>query len=294
MKKIITLLLFTVTVTSCLSQSHDKHLSYQNIVILADMSSRTKSARFPQKDTAAIHNLVLYFRNECVKPGKKIGDKSSLSFSPFSEATALSVDLEKIKNLVDKQSFINSKGKYKTDGLQRQLVDFETNVKLLYLKVSNPGMDLISLLIEKIENQGLLKKDQVLRVGSENTYTHFDNQVYIFTDGYLEYNLKNKFANAQYYFGVPQIEKIRKYCMARGVNISQALEQNKRLGLPIAESKENFYINLHVVETQERDKDLKFLTYSHPKGLRDNEILEAVWKKWAKDSGFKSLEWKKY
>ncbi len=294
MKKMLNLLLFTATVTSCLSQSHDKHLTYQNIVILADMSSRTRNLQFPQKDTAAIHQLVLYFTNECVKPGTKIGDKSSLSFSLFSEATALSVDLEKFKSLSDKQSFINSTGKYKNCGLQSKLMDLEDKAKLLYQKVSNPGMDLISLLIEKVENQGLLKKDQVLSVGGENTYTHFDNQIYIFTDGYLEYNLKSKFTNPQYYFGIPQIEKIRKYCTAKSLNISKALEQNKSLGLPIAESKENQYINLHILETEERDKDVKYLTYSHPKGLRDNEILEAVWRKWAKDSGFKSIEWRKY
>jgi hypothetical protein len=294
MKKMISLLLLTNTVTSCLSQVQTKHLTYQNIVIFSDMSSRTRNTRFPQKDTAAIHQLLLYFKNDCVKPGKKIGDKSSLSFSPFSEATGLSIDLEKFKNLSDKQSFINSTGKYKTSGLQSKLVDFETNLKLFYQKVSNPGMDLISLLIEKIENKGLLKKDEVLNVNGETTYTHFDNHVYIFTDGYLEYKLKGKLTNAQYYFGTPQIEKIRKYCIAKSLNISKALEQNKSLGLPIAESKENQYINLHILETEERDKDVQYFTYSHPKGLRDNEILEAVWRKWAKESGFESFEWKKY
>jgi hypothetical protein len=294
MKKLIYLLLFTAPVATCLSQTPNKHLTYQNIVIFSDMSSRIRNPRFPQKDTEAIHNLVLYFKDECVKPGKKIGDKSSLSFSLFSEPTALSIDLEKFKSLSDKQSFINSTGKYKTCGLQSKLMDLEDKAKLLYQKVSNPGMDLISLLIEKIENQALLKKDQILSANGENTYTHFDNQIYIFTDGYLEYKLSGKFSNGQYYFGGPQIEKIRKYCVAKGVNISKALEQNKSLRLPIAESKENQYINLHILETEERDKDVKFFTYSHPKGLRDNEILEAVWRKWAKDSGFKSLEWKKY
>jgi hypothetical protein len=39
---------------------------------------------------------------------------------------------------------------------------------------------------------------------------------------------------------------------------------------------------------------MKFMTYKFPKGLRDNEILEGVWQKWAKESGFKTFEWKKY
>ena len=78
------------------------------------------------------------------------------------------------------------------------------------------------------------------------------------------------------------------------MNIITALEKDKSLGLPNSESKKNQYINLHILETQERDKDIKFQTYKHPKGLRDNEILEVVWSKWAKGSGFKSIEWKKY
>jgi hypothetical protein len=51
---------------------------------------------------------------------------------------------------------------------------------------------------------------------------------------------------------------------------------------------------LHIYETHERDKDDKMLNYKNEQGLRDNEILEAVWRKWALESGFKSLEWKKY
>ena len=78
------------------------------------------------------------------------------------------------------------------------------------------------------------------------------------------------------------------------MDIITALNKDKSLGLPISKSNKNQFINLHILETHERDKDTKFLTYSHPRGLRDNEILEAVWRKWAKESGFKNVEWKKY
>jgi hypothetical protein len=53
-------------------------------------------------------------------------------------------------------------------------------------------------------------------------------------------------------------------------------------------------IYLHVWETHERDKNIVSQTYKYPIGLRDNEILQAVWKKWAQESGFKGFEWKKY
>ncbi|MBK6888384.1 MAG: hypothetical protein IPH02_00150 [Sphingobacteriales bacterium] len=60
---------------------------------------------------------------------------------------------------------------------------------------------------------------------------------------------------------------------------------------PIKNAK-NKYVNLHILETAERDKNTKLQTYKNPLGLRDNEILEAVWRKWALESGYKSFEWK--
>ena len=66
-----------------------------------------------------------------------------------------------------------------------------------------------------------------------------------------------------------------------------------KVSLRLKEEK-NKTINLHVYETHERDKNEKLQTYNFEKGVRDNEILEAVWRKWAKESGFKSFEWKKY
>jgi hypothetical protein len=66
------------------------------------------------------------------------------------------------------------------------------------------------------------------------------------------------------------------------------------LCLPPSESRNNKYLNLHILETHERDFDTRNQAYKHPKGLRDNEILETVWRKWAIESGFKSFEWKKY
>jgi predicted NAD/FAD-binding protein len=78
------------------------------------------------------------------------------------------------------------------------------------------------------------------------------------------------------------------------VDISKALEMNNSLGLSPLRSQKNKFINLHILETHERDKNDQSQTYEHPTGHRDNEILEAVWRKWAKESGFKTFEWRKY
>lgn len=290
MKNIIIIFLAIVLAYSCGSESQNKHLKYQNIVILSDLSSRIDNK--PQKDTEEIHKIVQYFKNECVKPGEKIGDKSSISFSSFSDKVIATIDVEKIGNLGEKQQFINSTGKFQNNGLSYKIQDFENQVKKSYLNVRNKGLDLISVLNEKIENEPILKKDTYLTDGVDTTYVNYDNHIYIFTDGYLEY--LNKSTNNQFYFGNSEIEKIRHYCKENNVDIKTALDKNSLLCLPPTKNDKNQLINLHILETHERDKNDKLQTYKYPIGQRDNEILEAVWRKWTKESGFKSFEWKKY
>lgn len=291
MKKVLTIYSVVILLASCIgSGSQNKYLTYQNIVILSDMSSRIDNK--PQKDIEEIHKIVQYFNSECVKPGEKIGDKSCISFSSFSEKTITSIDIERIKKLNEKQQFINSTGKYKTNGLSYQIDNFEQEVKNVYAHTRNKGLDLISILIEKIENEPIIKKNTSLTDGLDTTFINYDNHIYIFTDGYLEY--LNKDANRQFYFGSQEIENVRQFCKANNVDIIKALETNSSLCLPVSKSKKNQYIDLHILETHERDRNDILQTYKHPTGQRDNEILEAVWQKWARESGFKSFVWKKY
>lgn len=292
MKKIIYILVGFVALNlcGCGPESQNKHLTYQNIVILSDMSSRIDNK--PNKDIAEINRIVSYFKNECVKPGEKIGDKSSICFSSFSDKMIASVDIDKIKNLGEKQKFINSTGEYKNKGLTEEIRNFGQKVNTAYADIRNQGLDLVSILEEKIQNDGIVKKDTYLTDSVDTTFVKYDNHLYVFTDGYLEY--LNKDGNNQFYFGTSEIEKARTYCRKNSTNIKRALELDSSLGLQFLKAENNKFINLHIYETHERDKNDKFLNYSHIQGLRDNEILEAVWRKWALDSGFKSFEWKKY
>ncbi len=291
MKKALTLCTIIILLASCDgSEPQNKNLTYQNIVILSDLSSRIDNK--PLKDIDEIHKRVQFFKNECVKPGEKIGDKSSICFSSFSEKVIASIDIDKIKNLGEKQQFINSTGKYQSNGLAYQIDDFEQKVKNAYANTRNKGLDLISVLIDKIENEPIVKKNTFLTDGIDTTFVNYDNHIYVFTDGYLEY--LNKSANNQFYFGSSEINKVRQFCKANNVDITKALETNSSLCLPLNRSSKNQYVNLHILETHERDKNDKLQIYKNPTGQRDNEILEAVWRKWAKESGFKSFEWKKY
>lgn len=281
-------------------EAQNKLLTYQNIVILSDLSDRIEptingnipNQQYPSKDLKEIKKILKFFKDECVKPGEKIGDKSSIVFSSFSDESIASIDIGAIKDLGAKQQFINSTGKYKNIGLKYEFDIFIQKVQNAYDSIRNRGLDLISVTYDKIENNSIIKKNTVLTNGIDSTFIIYDNHIYIFTDGYLEYKGKN--SNNQFYFGIPEIEKIRQYCKNRNVDIDKALKDNNSLCLPAVINDKNHMINLHILETHERDKNIKFQTYKYPRGLRDNEILEAVWRKWANESKFKSFEWKKY
>jgi hypothetical protein len=294
MKIVIIIVSAIIVFAACAPEPQNKYLTYQNIVIFSDLSSRVKNCPLQkEKDVREIHKILQYFKDECVKPGEKIGDKSSISFYTFSAKPHVSIDIEKYKTLIDKQQFINSTGKYSENGLVKKLDEFENDVKKLYKTVYNDGLDLISLLIEKIENKQLIKHDIFLTNGIDTTYIRYENHIYIFTDGYLEYSRDVKRRNSQYYFGEEKIKEVRQYCISSNVDVHTALNKNRDLHLPPCKKPQNKFVNLHILETASRDKDTNLNTYDNPSGLHDNEILEAVWYKWAIESGFKSFEWRR-
>lgn len=221
------------------SEIQNKYLTYQNIVIISDLSSRIENK--PQKDTTEIKKLIEFFKNDCVKPGEKIGDNSSIHFSSFSNSSIASIDLGKIKYLGEKQQFINSTGKYEKNGFDFQLKDFERKVQDAYQNIRNNGLDLISLLAEKIENEPIVKTDTYLTEGLDTTFISYENNFYIFTDGYLEYLNKN--INNEFYFGKSEIDKVRQFCLSNNTDINQALQNNRELGLPPIKSKKAKFIN---------------------------------------------------
>jgi hypothetical protein len=299
MKHIFIFSLINILFISCLPKPENKTLTYQNLIIISDLSDRIEptingnipNQQYPPKDIKEIENILEYFKEECVKPGEKIGDKSSLTFSTFSYESIASIDIEAYDGF-EKEQFINSTGNFKNKGLNFEIENFKQKVKNSYSTIRNEGLDLISSIIDKIEHKNLIKNNTISTNGIDSTFIEYDNHIYIFTDGYLEY--RNKEVNSQFYFGEKEIEKIRTYCKLKNLDINSALNINKDFNLPPIINEKNKLIHLHIYETHERDKDQKRQTYKNPINLRDNDILQAVWRKWALESGFKSFEWKKY
>jgi len=136
MKNILILSFILSLFTSCNQEPNNKSLTYQNIIILSDMSSRIKNK--PQKDLVKIKDIINFFKNECVKPGKKIGDRSALLFSTFSNKVIASIDINKFEKLTEKQQFVNSTGEFKNTGFTQQICNFEKEVISTYAQNSTP------------------------------------------------------------------------------------------------------------------------------------------------------------
>jgi hypothetical protein len=276
-------------------------LSYQNTIVISDLSDRVDSlingsqrnGQYPPKDFEEIEKILRTFRDEYVKPGEKINDMSSISFSTFSSNKLIaSIDIGKFKDINTKQQFVNSKGGYRNCGLDNEIKKFMAEVRKTYREIRNPGLDLISILSDKIENKFDIKQNVLEINGADSVCYNYDNHIYIFTDGYLEY--QGKKINDQYYFGVNEIARIREYCKINDVDVDTALKINSSLGLPKITNEKNCLITLHIMETHKRDWNTEKLTYEKTGTLRDNDILKAVWKKWANESKFKDLTWATY
>lgn len=290
MKNIILLVATILLIFSCRPKPKNEKIEYNNLIIVTDLSSRISN--FHNKDFKEINSLIDYFRNDCVKPGLKSNDRSSIYFSALTEQEFIGIDIDSIKDLGPKQMFVNSTGKFKNKGLDFKISILKNKIKNTYETVRNPGLDLISILNEKIHKNSIIKQDITFVTNGKIDSVKFNNHLYVFTDGYLEY--LNPALNDQFYYSVPQIVKLRQFCISNNVNVETALKNNSILGLPPLKGEKNRLINLHIVETHERDRDFVHNSYLNKDGLRDNQILEAVWRKWALESGFKSFEWKKY
>lgn len=291
--RLIYLIQFVLLNSSCTNDRPDfenKTLTYQNIVILSDLSSRLQNNNC--RDTAIIGEIIKKFKQECVKPGEKIGDRSSLIFGMLNTPILASVDIGKIKILEEKQQFVNSTGKYKNKGLDYELDKFYETVKNTYKTKSNPGLDLIGLLIDKIENDNIVKQNTFVTDGIDTTFFKYDNHIYIFTDGYLETDSKPTTISGSFYFSDTEIGKIRKYAQHNNLKPDEALDKIDSFRLTKAPRKKNALVKIHLLETDDRDYDVVKGKWKYSHGLNDNDILKAVWKQWAKDSNFKGeLHW---
>lgn len=271
------------------AENESETLTYDNIAIYSDLSNRLSKS---PNDTAVINQLVTFFVTDCVKPGVKVNDRSSISFSRVnaykSQCSVAKVDIGDIKSLEEKQLFVNNKSKSKN--LYDAIANFKSQVTCNYRESDVGGLDILSLIYNNV-NSGINVKKPTFIIGeNDTTEIKYLNHLFIFTDGYLEYSKED--GNTDFYFSQPQIDKVRAYCRINKVSPEDAIKNNANFRLRPLKSENNKFINLYVMETYDRGLNIEKGTLLNTGDLSDNNILKTVWQNWAQESGYKSFIWK--
>lgn len=264
-------------------------IEYDNIMIYTDLSSRMNKN---PSDTLVINQIVDFFVSGCVKPGIKVNDRSAISFSRAnhqrSNCPSTKIDIGQFKNLEEKQQFVNDKSESKN--LSKAILEFKRSVSCNYLERDNGGLDLLSLIYQEVNTGNHIKKPEYIISETDTTTLKYYNHLFIFTDGYLEYSTAT--GSKDFYFGEPQIEAVRKFCKTNKVSPEEAIRNNVQFKIRPLVSDNNKYVNLYILETDDRGFNVQKGTLKNTGDLSDNNILRLVWKIWAEESGFRHFEWR--
>lgn len=264
-------------------------LEYDNLMIYTDLSNRLEKA---PNDTMVINQIISYFISECVRPGIKVNDRSSISFSRVnafkSSCSTAKIDIGEIKSLEEKQLYVNDKSK--VNNLSWDIEKFKYNVACNYREKDEGGLDILSLLYNEINTGNSIKKPTFINGENDTSEIIYFNHLILFTDGYLEYNTRT--GNSDFYYDQIKIENVRQYCKANNLAPEEAFKNAPKFKLRPLKSENNKYVNLYVMETYDRGLNEKKGTLKNTGDLSDNNILKTVWEIWAKESGFRNFVWK--
>lgn len=287
--KIYSILCLTAIYGCNIPKEESVVLYYDNIMIYSDLSNRLDNT---PNDTMVIYQIANYFITDCVKPGIKVNDRSSINFSRVnmfnSKCSTSKIDIGEIISLEEKQKYVNDKI-YPTN-LSNDIKKFKETVACNYLGRDNDGLDILSLLYSEINSGNHIKSSTFLYGENDTTKIIFYNHLFLFTDGYLEYNIKT--GNSDFYFGQSQIENIRQYCKLNKVSPEFAIKNNLKFKIRPLISDNNKFVNLYLMETYDRGLNELKGTLKNTGDLSDNNILKLVWKTWANESGFRVFVWK--
>jgi len=272
-----------------LPKGSNNRLSYTNLMIYSDLSNRLNKS---PNDSVIIEQIIDFFVKHCVMPGKKVNDRSSIYFSRVnnynSSCSSANIDLEEIESLEKKQQFVNSINK--GSNLTSELVRFRTNVDCMYRERDSVGLDILSLLYTEVNKGDHVKYPRIILGDNDTTYLEYENILFLFTDGYLEYDTIA--GGSDFYFSNEKITAIREYCKKNKVAPQDAIRQNIDFRIRPLKSENNKFVDLVLLETYDRGLDGKTGTLKNSGDLSSNNILKCVWSDWAIQSDYKSFTWK--
>jgi hypothetical protein len=264
-------------------------LKYNNILIYSDLSSRMDKS---PSDSIIINQILDYFVSSCVMPKTKINDRSSLFYSKVNSYNSPckglnKIDISDIKMGQERQQYVNDKNTERSLSLDlKKLRDY---INCSYNSRDEYGLDILSLLHQQIESGINIKKTIFLKGENDSTEVQFANHLFLFTDGYLEFTKTE--GNDKLYFGSKEIIAVREYCKLNNLTPIDAILKQPNFKLMPLKSINNQHVNLYVLETNDRQINQINGTIKNSGPLSDNNILKAVWKIWAKESGFKNFVW---
>ena len=93
-------------------------------------------------------------------------------------------------------------------------------------------------------------------------------------------------------YGDSQIKSLRRFCKAQKIAPEEAIRNNNQFRIRPLVSENNKFVNLYILETDDRGFNIQKGTFKNTGDLSDNNLLRLVWKIWAEESGFKNFEWK--
>lgn len=264
-------------------------LEYDNILIFSDVSNRILG---DQNDINQIESILDYFVSNCVKPGIKINDRSSLRFykigySPNNCETK-EIDLESFQSLEQKQKYVNNNNG--SGGLTLDLKLLLEGINCTYEKADQVQPDVITMISIDVSNGDNIKHDKAVFDGQDSIFFKYNNRLVVFTDGYLGYSGQE--IDGDFQIGPKELDDIRKLCRANDMNVYDLLKICPELRIRPFKHANNALVDLYVLETDDQGFDPITGNFSNPGPLSDNNILKAFWEFWAAESGYKSLTWK--
>jgi hypothetical protein len=183
-----------------------------------------------------------------------------------------------MRNSIEKSKYVNSKSIGNT--LNNDLLNLKETIQCQYKTQDKSGdilnsLNQIFVLDENIMNSqpkyySILEASQV-----------WENDVFLFTDGYLEFN---NMKNSKFSTPSSKIIEIRKLCLQNKKNPTDILDTYPNLKIEPILNKAFNHIKLHILETYDRGIDKT--TGISKEAISDEIILKSLWNKWALESGF--------
>jgi hypothetical protein len=288
-KRILVFIFFISLFVSCKTNNEiniektDK-LILHNIIIISDVTNRITSWPKPIHDTVIIDNLIDYFNQEIIRPGILTNPRHIIQFynlNPFKQSNCngiSKIDLFGMRNSIEKSKYVNSKSIGNT--LNNDLLNLKETIQCQYKTQDKSGdilnsLNQIFVLDENIMNSQP-KYDSILEASQV-----WENDVFLFTDGYLEFN---NMKNSKFSTPSSKIIEIRKLCLQNKKNPTDILDTYPNLKIEPILNKAFNHIKLHILETYDRGIDKT--TGISKEAISDEIILKSLWNKWALESGF--------